>query len=396
MMGWNQLGFSDPGTESAGRLFCYHDLVMVVVVFVLVLVGWFMMVMLSAKTLVKGQLDLTIKKHEILEIVWTIGPAVFLCVIGFFSLNNLYYMSGSGAPMFSFSAVGHQWYWEYIYESNSNLKLMSMSVSLKSELDSLYKEWEQYSVNCECDTSISSMDSKFDSLTQSNKELAQLNDYFMNIFSSVDSEKNKLSVELMHAWKLCGAACGGFSEMHALSALKDFLSCGREFILKCEDELIKPLESLLVSGFKEHSSILDSLFLSMVETSVMDSEGELRYDSYIMAEEQLTNLEEVGFGGFRRGDVSIPCFACCGVKNEVLVSTADVMHSWGVAELGIKIDAVPGRVNSGFITPMVPGYYYGFCYELCGSGHSEMPIVVVVLNMEQYLMMLNFLQQMTS
>nr|YP_005267038.1 cytochrome c oxidase subunit II [Paphia amabilis]AEH99615.1 cytochrome c oxidase subunit II [Paphia amabilis] len=398
MMGWNQLGFPDPGTESAGRLFCYHDLVMVVVVFVLILVGWFMAVMLFASALMAGQLDLTIKKHETLEIVWTIGPAVFLCVIGFFSLNNLYYMSGSGVSVFSFSAVGHQWYWEYIYEPHSNTNMIPGEAPLSSKLNLLYSEWEQYSANYDCSIMTGSAVSGYDSnnnskVSQKGPELAKLLAHLVYTISRLDDELNKISVGLSRACELCNAACGDFSKLHALSAMSDFLESLWDLVLKCQGDLIKPFEELIVSSSKECSSVMDEVFNSVLQMDEEAKKEELRYDSYIMAEAQLIDSGEVEFGGFRRGDVSIPCFACCGVKNEVLVSTADVMHSWGVAELGIKIDAVPGRVNSGFITPMTPGYYYGFCYELCGSGHSEMPIAVVVLNMDQYLMTLNYLQQ---
>ena len=93
----------------------------------------------------------------------------------------------------------------------------------------------------------------------------------------------------------------------------------------------------------------------------------------------------------RKGEVNKPCFLCYGVKNEVLVSTVDVIHSWGVPELGIKVDAVPGRVNSGIIVPMEIGFFYGFCYELCGAGHREMPIVAVSLPAELYKDCLDYL-----
>lgn len=60
----------------------------------------------------------------------------------------------------------------------------------------------------------------------------------------------------------------------------------------------------------------------------------------------------------------------------VLVTAEDVLHSWTVPALGVKIDAVPGRLNqTGFITSR-PGVYYGQCSEICGANHSFIPIVV--------------------
>jgi heme/copper-type cytochrome/quinol oxidase subunit 2 len=60
----------------------------------------------------------------------------------------------------------------------------------------------------------------------------------------------------------------------------------------------------------------------------------------------------------------------------VLVTGADVLHSWAVPSLGIKIDAVPGRLNQVAIYIKREGIFYGQCSELCGVNHGFMPIVV--------------------
>lgn len=59
-----------------------------------------------------------------------------------------------------------------------------------------------------------------------------------------------------------------------------------------------------------------------------------------------------------------------------LITSADVLHSWAVPSLGIKADAIPGRLNSLISTRSFSGLYYGQCSEICGSNHSYMPIVV--------------------
>lgn len=84
--------------------------------------------------------------------------------------------------------------------------------------------------------------------------------------------------------------------------------------------------------------------------------------------------------GFRNQDVRVPCYLVRSEKNEVLISTADVMHRWGVTELGVKADAVPGRQNAVKVVPLRSGAAFGFCYELCGAGHSQMPICVFIAN----------------
>nr|QKV49091.1 cytochrome c oxidase subunit II [Proales similis] len=68
-----------------------------------------------------------------------------------------------------------------------------------------------------------------------------------------------------------------------------------------------------------------------------------------------------------------------------LITSADVLHSWTVPSLGIKADAVPGRLN--YLSTVTPysGVYYGQCSEICGSNHSFMPIVLEFVPMKNYL-----------
>nr|YP_010455455.1 cytochrome c oxidase subunit II [Carollia castanea]UUA63086.1 cytochrome c oxidase subunit II [Carollia castanea] len=60
----------------------------------------------------------------------------------------------------------------------------------------------------------------------------------------------------------------------------------------------------------------------------------------------------------------------------MLISSEDVLHSWAVPSLGLKTDAIPGRLNQTTLLSTRPGLYYGQCSEICGSNHSFMPIVL--------------------
>jgi len=64
----------------------------------------------------------------------------------------------------------------------------------------------------------------------------------------------------------------------------------------------------------------------------------------------------------------------------VLVTGADVIHSFTVPSFGSRIDAVPGRLNDTWFKATVTGMFYGQCSELCGKDHSFMPIAVRVVN----------------
>jgi cytochrome c oxidase subunit 2 len=68
----------------------------------------------------------------------------------------------------------------------------------------------------------------------------------------------------------------------------------------------------------------------------------------------------------------------------VLTTGADVIHSWAVPSFGVKIDAVPGRVNETWFKAEREGTYYGQCSQLCGRDHAFMPIVVHVVSDKDY------------
>nr|YP_009734631.1 cytochrome c oxidase subunit 2 [Liparis tessellatus]YP_010276470.1 cytochrome c oxidase subunit II [Liparis tanakae]QIB71666.1 cytochrome c oxidase subunit 2 [Liparis tessellatus]UHY39605.1 cytochrome c oxidase subunit II [Liparis tanakae] len=68
----------------------------------------------------------------------------------------------------------------------------------------------------------------------------------------------------------------------------------------------------------------------------------------------------------------------------ILVSADDVLHSWAVPSLGIKMDAVPGRLNQTAFIASRPGIFFGQCSEICGANHSFMPIVVEAVPLEHF------------
>ncbi|MBO6719005.1 MAG: cytochrome c oxidase subunit II [Rhizobiaceae bacterium] len=68
----------------------------------------------------------------------------------------------------------------------------------------------------------------------------------------------------------------------------------------------------------------------------------------------------------------------------VLVTAADVLHAFAMPAFGIKVDAVPGRLNETWFKAEAEGMYYGQCSELCGKDHAYMPIGIRVVSQEQY------------
>lgn len=69
----------------------------------------------------------------------------------------------------------------------------------------------------------------------------------------------------------------------------------------------------------------------------------------------------------------------------IIVTSGDVIHSLGIPSLGIKLDALPGRLNQTSLYILREGVYYGGCYELCGAYHSMMPTVIEGVKLEEYI-----------
>jgi cytochrome c oxidase subunit I len=97
-------------------------------------------------------------------------------------------------------------------------------------------------------------------------------------------------------------------------------------------------------------------------------------DSYMLPE----NSEQTQIRGQRIRLLSTtnPIWLYTGLHYKVLVTSTDVLHSWAVTSLGVKIDACPGRINRIGVCVSRPGIYYGQCSEICGAKHGFMPIEV--------------------
>nr|YP_089639.1 cytochrome c oxidase subunit II [Gegeneophis ramaswamii]AAS13695.1 cytochrome c oxidase subunit II [Gegeneophis ramaswamii] len=96
----------------------------------------------------------------------------------------------------------------------------------------------------------------------------------------------------------------------------------------------------------------------------------LTFDSY------MTPTADLEHGQFRLLEVDNRMIVPTESPIRMLISAEDVLHSWTVPSLGVKTDAVPGRLNQTTFITTRPGVYFGQCSEICGANHSFMPIVV--------------------
>lgn len=137
------------------------------------------------------------------------------------------------------------------------------------------------------------------------------------------------------------------------------------------DELVDPSLTVKVLGNQWFWSYEYSDFQK-------DFNANISFDSYIVAESDLAK------GSFRLLEVDnrlvLPLYA----HIRVLVSAMDVLHSWSIPSLGVKIDAVPGRLNQVSLFVKREGVFFGQCTEICGVNHGMIPVVVEVVSVERF------------
>nr|QHD26819.1 cytochrome c oxidase subunit 2 [Hemifusus tuba] len=105
----------------------------------------------------------------------------------------------------------------------------------------------------------------------------------------------------------------------------------------------------------------------------------IEFDSYMIPTDELEP------GDFRLLEVDHRVVLPTQTDVRILVTSADVIHSWTVPSLGVKVDAIPGRLNQLGFFIKYPGVFYGQCSEICGANHSFMPIVIEAIPLSNFM-----------
>lgn len=137
------------------------------------------------------------------------------------------------------------------------------------------------------------------------------------------------------------------------------------------DEIIDPTITIKCVGHQWYWSYEYSDF----ETKL----GTINFDSYMIPEDELE------FGELRLLEVDNRIVLPQNTHIRVLVTAADVLHSWAVPSLGVKVDACTGRLNQTSLYLLREGVFFGQCSEICGVGHANMPIVVESVSLDKYI-----------
>lgn len=217
-----QLMFQDPATPIAEGMIFFHNYLMFYIIFIGVLVVWMLYKIVINFNEIANPIVKKFTHSSLLEIIWTIIPAIVLVIIAIPSFTLLYSIEETIDPSVTLKVIGHQWYWSYEYSDYATLE-------------------------------------------------------------------------------------GGES---------------------------------------------------------------LNFDSYMVSANDLSK------GTFRLLEVDNRVLLPTNTHIRVLVTAADVLHSWAIPSFGIKIDACPGRLSQGSLFIKREGVYYGQCSEICGVNHGFMPIVI--------------------
>nr|YP_009379695.1 cytochrome c oxidase subunit II [Protegira songi]ARQ82104.1 cytochrome c oxidase subunit II [Protegira songi] len=109
----------------------------------------------------------------------------------------------------------------------------------------------------------------------------------------------------------------------------------------------------------------------------------IEFDSYMIPS------NEMNPSNFRLLDVDNRIVLPMNNQIRIMVTATDVIHSWTIPSLGVKVDANPGRLNQTNFFINRPGIFYGQCSEICGANHSFMPIVIESISIKNFINWIN-------
>lgn len=382
----------------------------------------------------------SLKIHDTpLEIVWTILPAVILIFIAVPTFALLYAMDEEINPSFTLRVLGHQWYWSYEYgkllyndsflDTESDLiefyrdrfgcHLLSPSTIeldffkygycstgtphqyVKIDSDFADYVWifgkntedlpttPDFEVFLLTHTLVNNVSS--DELTlvhlptffwakafyfpNSIVENPLLHEEESSLFHSFNSTPGNLNMVLTNMNSIEREL---FFFEYSISQNEDPYSAftGKGIInngtTKISMKTFYNNEATLKNALNIPGSL--HIFDSYFNTILKDSDGlSTEFESYMIG---LSDLDLTDFSALRL--LETDTFVCLPIKTHIraLITSYDVLHSWCLPSLGVKMDAVPGRLNEFNLYISAPGVYYGQCSELCGANHAFMPIKV--------------------
>jgi len=417
--------FISPLTPIFEAILALHDYISFFLLIIFTFVCWFFFVILVdfkqassattneaiAQKAISYQYSSKIVHNGFLEIVWTAIPVLILSAIAAPSFKLLYAMDTVANPAFTLKIVGNQWYWHYESLLAANLINRNAAVMqyIKENVRSIYsikgpEERRKLRKKELLALRLKMKALSWDPLFLTNKPKSW---YLYSFFDGTRQQSTfikmglkRLSFELRKKpenWRdlpfppviynsrttlklfevLATAAQRAEKNKNANILSDSFLNS----LMRAQTKFFpEELKARIIRG----QMTFDDMHLVLRIREVLKAEKQQKYfkvkpanhsvDSYML------DVDELVMGHLRLLETDTFMVLPINCELRFVITASDVLHSFAVPALGIKLDAVPGRLNQFGIKVRVPGIVYGQCSELCGVGHGFMPIKLQFVN----------------
>jgi len=273
-----------------------------------------------------------------LEFYWTLIPGVILFLLAAPSFSLLYRNDNVLPSEYTVKVTGNQWFWTYEHRG------VEIPQKFYTKLQRSFDETVRMNL-------LQEAQNQYDSVIRPTPvKLLNAHKYSSSVLRPLSESVTKASLS--------------FPEYKQNFPNNPELSYVRAHATK---RLLRTLIPFAPKQTPAYHAIVAAMI--MADTPLTRS---YKYDSYILPESDTTPKDP------RLLKTTKPLVLIENVNTRLLVTSTDVLHSFSIPAFGVKVDAVPGRLNQIGITPR-RGVFFGMCSELCGSGHGRMPIEAVVV-----------------
>ena len=352
---------------------------------------------------------------KVVEFFWTLLPVAILFFIGYPSLVLLYLIEERVHPEVIVKVIGHQWYWTYENDSG-HLSYISLGGVYDSKEEffelvrfpvksAMMKRWYPFIVESWIYDTFNVKVTNYSDLFQKWNHYCLISSLYNSLLVFPITDKSSITSLV-------------FSDVNNYSYIVDFggVSTSNEFFATSVLQNITDKEVTAMDSFDPFNignSYNYYLPFNWVERAFepfdykylwLDIDFSSNFSRYL----QFENL--LSFDRFDSVHLDVDVFDSYLLKDydllyrgekrllevdnrlvlparthiQLLVTSADVIHSFAVPAFGIKIDAIPGRLNQCFIFSKYEGTFFGQCSELCGVDHGYMPIVIEMVSYAYY------------
>lgn len=322
----------------------------------------------------------------IIEFVWTIAPCFILAIIAIQSFNLLYSAEDVTNAYICIKVIGHQWYWTYEYTyAYDKISSADIDPFLFFDLTFLEDDFLAYADSYVIEKTIELL---LTILADCKYQLSYDDRYIIigDIFEYYDFLAQKVfvmhtlidsNIDILDQLPMLVHAFLDEEDQAAYSvAIIDFL-VGSHFFEHFLDDCMS------LDSYCQYIDLMSDIMLEDNEfvSDLAELAGVGHADAYILKHVNITSYmvptDELNVGDLRLLECDKVLYIPAHVHINFYVTAVDVIHSWAIPSLGIKMDAIPGRLNMVSTYIARTGVYYGQCSEICGINHGFMPIVLI-------------------